>query len=349
MDTKKFGLAATIFLALFLFWGGSQLARQQRHEPLESDSFLNYVIPKLKKFVPKLSLWGRKFIDRRKLAPSGPPMPPKKQANATPSPSPTPTPKAQAKVTATPTPTPGVGASMSYNPSVVSSDKNDDFANDSDITGSGNANAGRPLAHESPSPETQIGEWRMRILRSPTKETMNEFVFAFQTGKVTKEVFYQVIDELLRDSSPEIQRLAVYAVSGTPSLESFSIYAMNKDHLSSETFDMQRVMLEGYTRPDKLKILELAIKSNNATVALAAMPLIVKISKKLTLWSADYSSTSNDRSRRGPSTRVPKNDFVQVVEALTSLAEGSDRQLAQAARETLNNLNYRPTTAFRRE
>ena len=72
MELKKFGIGASAIFAFVVFWGGAQLARRDLKSPLESDNFLNYIMPKLKVFTPQFSLFDRKFIDRKKLAPKNP-------------------------------------------------------------------------------------------------------------------------------------------------------------------------------------------------------------------------------------------------------------------------------------
>jgi hypothetical protein len=308
------------------------------------------VIPKLKSFVPKFSLWDRKFVERRKLAPKAPSKDKAAQqakASATPSPTATPKPKLQAAAKKTPTPTHTPGLVVDGNSSPTANEVGDPA--ESNPFG-GIANQYRsPNPEESPSPETQIGEWRMRILRSPTKSTMNEFVLAFQTGQVTKTVFYQVIEELMRDSSPEVQRLSVYGLAATPSFDSLRLLLVHKDDLSGEAGPMLKVALEAYAKPDKLALLGSALRSENTPLVLGAMPLVVKTSKKVRLWSTEQSSLSGDRDRRGPSTGVPKGGFIEIVKTLRDLEDSSDRLIAQAARDTLGQLAMSNATARRRD
>jgi hypothetical protein len=353
MNNRIMGVGTIMALSFLLFWGGFKFFNYQDRGPLESDSFINYVIPKLKQFIPKFSLWNRKFIDRRKLAPKIP-QNPTKTLVAVPGVKPPAKPIAVAKpkptVTPLPSSTPTVSAKPELSTSVALEESPLDVIDPAQTNPFiGGGAAGKFAIPESSSPETLIGDWKMRIINSPNKETMNDFIDHFQTGKVAKEVYYQVLTELIQDSSPDIQRLALYSLSATPSLDSLSILMSNRDYISVESQDMLRLALDSYARPERLKLLNSALKSGNSRLVLGTMPLVVKIGSKMTLWSADYSSLSGDRASRGPTTRVPKSGLVEIFQTLQNLENSSDNLISQAARNTLNQLNYNPSTASSRE
>lgn len=349
MNTKWLSLGAmTGFFLLVFLLGRHVVTPKNAQTPLEAESFINYVVPKLKTFIPKFSLWDRKFIDRRKLAPKSAEtntVPTKPAAVAT-KPTPTPTAKPVAAV-ATPTPTPAPEAS-SQQITVTKNDNNEDFDPAQANPYGGGSNNLAPIPSDVPSPETQIGEWKMRIMRSPTKETINEFVFEFQTGKVERAVFYQVIGELMSDSNSELQRLGIYALVSTPSYDSLYTLLNNKEHLSSEAQTTLRLALDTYAKSDKMDLIKMTLRSDTHPVVLGSMSIAIKMSKHLKLWSADQSSTLDDRDRRGPHTRVPKKGFMEIVEILKQLEESNDRQIAQAAHDTLNQLSVEPSFASSR-
>ena len=350
MSSKQLQFGLIALFAFLLFWAGNKMSSPRlAQRSLEGDSFFNYVIPKLKHYIPKFSLWDRKFVDRRKLAPKSPEA--AKKANAKPSatPSPSPVPKAKAIASATPTPVPKPGMEVTTVGSPLDGSKEPFDPAFNDPYRSGGVNSGGLLPTETPSPETLVGEWRMRLLRNPTKDAMNDFVFEFQTGKVKKDVFYQVIEELLRDSNPDIQRLAVYGLSATPSYDSLFVLLTNKDQLANETQSAVRLAMDGYVKPDKLSLIAMSLRSNSPPVVIGSMPLVIKISKKVQLWSLDQSSTLDDRDRRGPTTGVPKKGFIEVVKILRELSESSDRPIAQAAQDTLNRLTISDPIARRRD
>jgi hypothetical protein len=351
MDNKRLTLIAVSFLAFFMYWGGTQLARAPKQGPLESESFFNYVIPKLKTFIPKFSLWDRKFVDRRKLAPKAANGSPKSVAQAAPSGTPVPTatpqpkPKAQAQATQVPAPK---SNSNEFAVTPVDED-NVPFAEPFPENAGSGGLAGGPLPTDAPSPETLLGEWKMKILRNPTQDTMNELILEYQTGRLNKTVFYQIIEELMKDSNSDIQKLALYGLVATPSFDSFSLLLTQREHLAPDTTDMLRIALDAYSKNDRMDILNTALRSQNHVLILGAMPMIVKIGSRMTLWSADYSSLSDDRDRRGPTNRVPKKGLMQIIDTLKELEDGADHAIAQAARDTLNQLNYNPSTASRRD
>lgn len=349
MDMKKLAFVAMAAFAFMMFLGGKHLATTSKFGPRETDGFVNYIIPKLKTFVPRFSLWDRTFVDRRKLAPKGPDKDKKKNsmlAQGTPLPTASPVPKNQANASPTPAPTSKPrfvvdGATSTSNP--------DGFDPTAEAPHDDLVAVPRSRPPDEVSPETEIGEWKMKILRNPSKETMNEFVFAYQTGKVKKMVFYQVIDELLNDSGSDIQKLAIYGLAAIPSYESFSALMTHKYHLASDTQGMMKATLDGYARPERLNLLKVALSSRNPPIVIGAMPLVVETSKKMNLWSTDQSSHSDDRRRRGPTTRIPKNDFIEIFKILRDLADSSDRQISQAANDSLAQMTYDSPIASGRE
>ncbi|MEY4615781.1 MAG: hypothetical protein RJB66_741 [Pseudomonadota bacterium] len=354
MNSKWFGIGAIASFLLMVFLLGQKVATQKQSTgPIESESFINYVIPKLKTFIPKFSLWDRKFIDRRKLAPKSPETGkvPVKPAVAAKLPTPVPTPKVNPTAMATPTPAPAPTSNQASADARLNEagKKDDDF----DLTESnpygGSVNNLAPMPSDIPTPEAQMNEWKLRILRSPTKETLNELVFEFQTGKIERAVFYQVVSELLQDSNTDFQRLGIYALASTPSYDSLYTLLNYKDRISGGAQNTLRITLESYAKPDKINIVSLTLRSDTRPVVLETMPLVIKMSKQVKLWSTDQSSTLDDRTRRGPHTRVPKNGFMEIVEILHQLEDSNDRQIAQSAHDTLNQLTIEPSFASRRD
>jgi hypothetical protein len=213
--------------------------------------------------------------------------------------------------------------------------------------GGGSNNLG-PAPSDVPTPETQMSEWKLRILRSPTKDTVNEFVFEYQTGKIDRTVFYRVINELLADSNSDVQRLAVYALASTPGYDSLYTLLKHKDQLNGEAQNTVRLALQAYTKAERMNAVAMTLRSETHEVVLGSMPIVIKMSKQMKLWSSDESSTVEDRDRRGPHTRVPKKGFIEIVEILKQLVDSHDRAIAQAAHETLNQLSVEPSFASSR-
>jgi len=350
MDFKKLTIFFAAIFSFLVFWGGAQVFKTKASSPYTSDSLFTYIMPKLSQYIPKFSLFDRTFIDdTKKLAPKSNATSNQVMNNIVKPNSPV------AAVKPAIPPAPPAATTQSNNLADDSESDNKNQANNKDKENSNeddqptkpeaalNSGPKSPQAPEKPSEENQITDWKSKILSNPTREVMSEFVYEFETEKITREVFYQVMEELVKEHNSEIQELTLFGLSGVQSYDSLSFLLKHRDDYFGNAASMYKRTLATYERTDKLKLLIKALNSGDAEVVLGVMPVISKVGSKLTEWTSDFSSHSDDRrDQRGPANRLPKGELIQLIKILENLQDSKDHQIALEARETLSEINYHP-------
>lgn len=375
MDLKKLTIIFAVIFGLFVFWGGTQFFKTRTDSPYSaSESMFTYIMPKLSQYIPKFSLFDRTFVDhRKKLAPKSKesisaPMTPSavtpirggapKVAAAAPA-------KAQ-KTTDTPTSDSALDFQNAMN-NQAQANNNEEKEKPEGEGDSVNPNAGGSagVAHNNNAPtdpnnpekkstENQINEWKLKLMRSPTREVMNEFVQAFEMEKVSRDVFYHAMGELVKEPNNDVQEITLYGLSQVKSYDSLSFLLKHKDDYYNSVGTIYKQTLAEYERPEKLKLLSMALSSGDPTIILGALPMVSKVGGTLAAWSLDQSSeapvtppsgsTARDdqRDQRGPAHRRPRSEIIHVIKILERLQDSKDPQIALAARDTLTEINFHP-------
>lgn len=359
MDFKKLTIVFAGIFSLFVFWGGTQIFNTRTTSPYSSDSLFNYIMPKLSQYIPKFSLFDRTFADhRKKLAPqleevAVTPAAPVKLGTFAPGAGPKTTlpiiaDKQQGAIAQNGNSAIDLQNSMRDNDQVNGRDgEKEKLEGDSPTPNDGSGvTQNAPPADRNPekqSTETQIIEWKLKLLRSPTREVMNEFVHEFEMEKISKEVFYSVMEELVKESSQDIQVVTLYGLSQVQSYDSLSFLLKHKEDYYNAGTQYKQTLAE-YERPDKLKLLSMALNSGDSAVILGALPMVSKVGSKLTTWTIDQSSESggDHRDERGPANRRPKGVIIPIIKILERLQDSKDPQVALAARDTLTEINFHP-------
>lgn len=90
-----------------------------------------------------------------------------------------------------------------------------------------NGTGGAVLADPSDqNPDADIlADWLKRLSLRPNSALMTEFIREYQSGKITANVFYAVIESLLTESNSEFHSLAISAAVSSASPRSFNILA----------------------------------------------------------------------------------------------------------------------------
>lgn len=352
MNSNRTSLLLASLLAVGFFLSGLEIHRTgQDNDSFGISDIVNYIIPRLGNYVPSFSLWDRKFVDKRKFLPKAKTKP-SSVAAATPSPTPTPlpTPVPKAKPVATSkTPKTTIGNPAADSRLALDNSPPPQPLADPQFDPNANIQTNGIASPFAPQAETLVGDWHMKILREPTKETMNELISEFQAGRITKEVFYGVLVELLEDPGADLQKLSLYALAAIPTFDSLATVLRHREQLQPENNEMVEFTLRVFAHPDYLSVLHSGLKSAEEVVALGTMPLVVKASSQITLWNADHGTEGNDRhqrDRRGPTNGVPKKGLMQVLDTLKELAESRNTRIADSARDSLQQINYRPSSTI---
>lgn len=361
MDLKKLTIVFASIFGFFVFWGGTKVFKIRTTAPYSTDSLFTYIMPKLSQYIPKFSLFDRTFVDhRKKLAPQSEetaktPTAPVNAVNPVSGVKPnaaTPAQVANQQNVATP----NGDSTLDFQNAMNKKDQaNDgDGEKDKSETDSPVPHGGSGVAHNAPpadsnnpekqNTENQINEWKLKLLRNPTREVMNEFVQEFEMEKISREVFYSVMEELSKESNHDIQTVTLYGISQVKSYDSLSFLLKHREEYYNAGAIYKQALAE-YERPDKLKLLSMGLNSGDPAIILGVLPMVSKVGSKLTTWTIDQSSESggdDHRDQRGPPTRRPKGEIIQVIKILERLQDSKDPQVALAARETLTEINFHP-------
>ncbi len=198
-------------------------------------------------------------------------------------------------------------------------------------------------------------EWAAKLLNQPDPKLVQEFIEAYQSGKVSAEVFYKIVREMIADSREEMSSLGILAASHTPSYSSFVVLIEVLDNSSSSSAAKSRVetALNTYTQMSYLPILESIIRSSHSTTALLAATKRLNTSAQNAkkYWIAKQQQqqgqggtggTGGTGTGGGTGTTVTKNPyakhFTRFVDLLNKI-KASNATVSASAQEALNSIN----------
>lgn len=77
-----------------------------------------------------------------------------------------------------------------------------------------------PTQTKTDTPQT-VQEWMERLTNPVNKDNLDKLILSFQSGLIAGDLFYTVVDELLKSDDSQIQDMGLIALGSTPSGESF--------------------------------------------------------------------------------------------------------------------------------
>jgi hypothetical protein len=190
------------------------------------------------------------------------------------------------------------------------------------------------------SVEQDINDWKYRLFVNPSKDNMNQFIQQYQSGKITKNVFYSVLKSLLNESDDRSQAIAIYGLSAVMSYESYEILALKIDEksLKKDNQALAQKNLDYYSSAENLRYLVIALRSSQQAINLQALHSIFQLveSKQTNNIQSQNITSENARQKRGSSsTLIKKDSYIEVVGALKGLTANSNSQVAILAENTL--------------
>lgn len=202
------------------------------------------------------------------------------------------------------------------------------------ISGAGGANQTNPK-------DQKINDWKYKLFMNPTKDNMNAFIQEYQTGRITKDIFYGVLKSLVDDADERAQSIGLYGLTAVPSYESFEILAIKVDEktLRKENQNLAQKDLDHYASPENVKILLQGLRSANEAVGMQALLSVNQlIEHKQLVNSSQNLNTLSERERRGTaSTQMNKESYSEFLNALQNLTQSKNAQVAILAENTLQN------------
>lgn len=175
-------------------------------------------------------------------------------------------------------------------------------------TGSG-AGAGAPRNQRTRA------EWIRYLLDKPESARVDEFVRAYRERSVDRETFYSVVQEMTRDSRPEIRQLGLGALAGTPSELSFlALAAIQKNASNAEESARAQTYLRAYGTQRNLSLLANVLDS--------------EVDESANLQAMEILKSSASTNLLGPSGRVP-------VAGGAPVSTGTQTGLSQTQRQSM--------------
>lgn len=124
-----------------------------------------------------------------------------------------------------------------------------------------------------------LPEWLAQITQA---NSISDLVTQYLGGKVSQNLFYQVIDALIASTDDNTKKLGFDALAQTPSGNSFTktVTHMN-DEMSSELKAYAQSSLTVYEKPNQLRILNAALSSKNTEVQIVAANIIRSVTTSI--------------------------------------------------------------------
>lgn len=189
-----------------------------------------------------------------------------------------------------------------------------------------------------------IAEWEDKLLRQPDYKVLNEFITKKQSGKLSNEVFYTVVNTLLSDSREPIQVMGVYALGATPSAQSFEriVEVSATAPFGSAISQAAQKYKQTYATLNQLKILETVLySSENIESVKVAIQLVDQAVTTYLSSNPDEEPPVNpdDVAALNNARRLRNSMFTGFTDILASLSQSDvDASLASAATQTLNRI-----------
>ena len=184
-------------------------------------------------------------------------------------------------------------------------------------------------------------EWEALILGQPNKKNVEKLVKYYLTKVVKEDVFYSIIEKMLKDSRSQMQDLAVQALAATPSSKSFATlvtvaYEGTAD--ASVKTNAQRYLLN-YSRANHLPALRAALQ-NPASTSTTQLEALRLLNIALQGPSTAPQTPGSTGSPTVQPTALNPAILLSFREVLTQLQEtATNGQVKQEAASTLNVVN----------
>ena len=173
----------------------------------------------------------------------------------------------------------------------------------------GGAGAGAPRNQRTRA------EWERYLLDKPESARVDEFVRAYRDRSVDRETFYGVVQDMTRDSRPEIRQLGLGALAGTPSELSFlALAAVQKNASNPEESARAQTYLRAYGTQKNLPLLANVLDS--------------EVDESANLQAMEILKSSASTNLLGPAGRVP-------VAGGAPVSTGTQTGLSQTQRQSM--------------
>jgi hypothetical protein len=113
------------------------------------------------------------------------------------------------------------------------------------------------------------------LATNPTAEKVKEIILAYKNGEISSGEFYQVVTAMVHSENPNAQSMGVYLCYNFPSVESFSIVAINLDKFNAQVKTYADEFLLSFNHQARLQYLGQALQSNDIKIVTKAGEVII--------------------------------------------------------------------------
>lgn len=210
------------------------------------------------------------------------------------------------------------------------------------VTGPGGAPA-EEEDDKDKSASYDYNKWAELILKEPSYSDITKLIEEYQTGRIAKETFYQLVNDLLADGSLETQRMALLAVGLTPSKESFLILADIRKSLPYNSPLRTEVenFIGQYSTMAYLSIMESILMSPPEQVSTYALILAAQTIDMAAQFYIARAPATGDNSSQGEnlelnSAQLQFSHYASVLEDFLQFSPNTEAR--SVAEQTLTNI-----------
>jgi hypothetical protein len=177
-----------------------------------------------------------------------------------------------------------------------------------------------------------LDEWKQLLLAEPTKKNMNDFIKAWRSNEVEAAGFYQVSQALLATKEKNHQATALYGLALVPHVMSFAMIAKQEGNLTPENKTAANQILMSYATPQRLSVLDQALKMNDPVVLKKAAEVITA-----GLAMARSGHTNDPRQARGDTatTEASNEAYKRFLPTFQQWLQSGDNTLMTMANSFL--------------
>ena len=178
-----------------------------------------------------------------------------------------------------------------------------------------------------------IEEWIAYFVNAQSLASIDRFTNAYLSQKISSDIFYSVIEELLTNFREKLKHYGIIALSKTPSRESFEhlVHITESDHHEQKVQSRAMQSFNMYTQTNHLNVVAATLSSSKDNVRLKAIKLAVtsaQLNLKPNSNSLDGENQNRQRQRLSSSG---SNDFYKYKNVV----------LYQSLKEKLENMAQR--------
>ncbi|MCB0369655.1 MAG: hypothetical protein KDD45_09475 [Bdellovibrionales bacterium] len=183
---------------------------------------------------------------------------------------------------------------------------------------------------EKQSVNELITKWSDDLLKTPDYKLLNEFISLKQTGQIPNEVFYPVVQMLIDDSRESMRLMGVFALSSTPSQESFEMLISLEQTSPFGSSVSQNISQakQSYTSINQLKVLQNVLYSSENMIAIKEAARLVNTAA--TRYLANNNTDVSEQGQTGEhplpnSTYISAfNPFKNILRSLATTSSDTD-------------------------